>query len=60
MLLLASTGAHQAVAALIAAKGAIRFPEISKDSTETKAEEFLVGSLASWTLAALAAVLLTR
>ena len=28
--------------------------------TETKAEEFLVGSLASWTLAALAAVLLTR
>ena len=53
-------GAEIPAAVIVAAKGVVRFPEISKDSTETKAEEFLVGSLASWTLAALAAVLLTR
>ena len=53
LLLFASTGMH-------AAKGVIRFPEISKDEGGDKAEEFLIGSLASWTLAALVAVLLSR
>ena len=60
-------GAYHIVAALMAAKGIVRFPEISAeakrdDATGTKAEEFLVGSLASWGLAGgaglLAAVLL--
>lgn len=59
--------AYHIVAALMAAKGIVRFPEISAeakrdDATGTKAEEFLVGSLASWGLAGgaglLAAVLL--
>lgn len=52
-------GAYHVVAALIAAKGIVRFPEISADAKRdpddatagTKAEEFLVGSLASWGLA---------
>ncbi|MHA7245765.1 hypothetical protein ACX80C_02985 [Arthrobacter tecti] len=36
---------------LSAAKGLVRFPEISEDrGSGSKAEEFLVGSLASWTL----------
>ncbi len=48
--------AYHIVAALMAAKGIVRFPEISAeakrdDATGTKAEEFLVGSLASWGLA---------
>lgn len=59
--------AYHIVAALMAAKGIVRFPEISAeakrdDATGTKAEEFLVGSLASWGLAGgaglLAAVLM--
>ena len=53
-------GVHAAVAAVIAAKGVIRFPEISRDERGDKAEEFLIGSLASWALAVLAAMLLTR
>ena len=60
LLLFASTGMHAAIAAVVAAKGVIRFPEISKDEGGDKAEEFLIGSLASWTLAALVAVLLSR
>lgn len=51
-------GAYHIVAALMAAKGIVRFPEISADAKRvddaaagTKAEEFLVGSLASWGLA---------
>lgn len=60
LLLLASMGVHAAIAAVIAAKGVIRFPEISRDERGDKAEEFLIGSLASWALAVLAAVLLTR
>ncbi|VEG26366.1 beta-carotene 15,15'-monooxygenase [Actinomyces howellii] len=59
LLLLAAGGAHAAVAALVAAKGVIRFPEISKDDTGAKAEEFLIGSLASWTLAVLGALLVS-
>ena len=61
--------AYHIVAALMAAKGIVRFPEISAeakrdDATGTKAEEFLVGSLASWGLAGgaglLAAILTTQ
>lgn len=51
--------ASYVVAALMAAKGIVRFPEISAEArrddstaeTGTKAEEFLVGSLASWGIA---------
>ena len=57
LILLAGAGANVAVAAIIAAKGVIRFPEISKDPSGLKAEEFLIGSLTSWTLAVLGALL---
>ena len=61
LLLLASAGAHHtAIAAVIAAPGVVRFPEIRRDEGGGKAEEFLIGSLASWTLAVLAAALLIR
>ena len=54
---LAMTGAYAVIAALVAAKGIVRFPEISADSeTGSKAEEFLIGSLVSWGLAALGAL----
>ncbi|MDO4259658.1 MAG: beta-carotene 15,15'-monooxygenase [Actinomycetaceae bacterium] len=53
ILLLAFTGNGIGVAVVVAAKGVIRFPEISKDEGGAKAEEFLVGSLTSWTLATL-------
>lgn len=37
----------------VAAKGIIRFPEISRDTVGgSKAEFFIVGSLASWVLVA--------
>ena len=49
---LALAGAQGIIAALMAAKGIVRFPEISKNAGEgSKAEEFLVGSLISWGLA---------
>src|SRR5699024_920459 len=59
IMVLTVVGAYHVVAALMAAKGIVRFPEISADATRdpeestagTKAEEFLVGSLASWGLA---------
>lgn len=59
IMVLTVVGAYHVVAALMAAKGIVRFPEISAEArrdpegTEmgTKAEEFLVGSLASWGLA---------
>ncbi|MBW3068620.1 hypothetical protein GZ998_03710 [Actinomyces sp. 594] len=54
ILLLAAAGAQAAVAAVIAAKGVIRFPEINKDQDGRKAEEFLIGSMTSWILAVLA------
>ena len=55
IVVLAFAGAPQIIAALAAAKGIVRFPEISEDrGTGSKAEEFLVGSLASWTLSAVA------
>lgn len=58
LVLLAGASANVALAAIIAAKGVIRFPEISKDSSGRKAEEFLIGSLTSWMLAVLGALLL--
>jgi len=55
IVVLAFAGAWQVIAGLAAAKGVIRFPEISEDrASGSKAEEFLVGSLASWTMAAIA------
>ncbi|MYM19101.1 hypothetical protein GSY69_03710 [Brevibacterium sp. 5221] len=45
-------GMPPALAALAAAKGIVRFPEIAADrETGAKAEEFLVGSLMSWSIA---------
>lgn len=57
---LGMAGAYQVVAALMAAKGIVRFPEISADAGKgSHAEEFLVGSLTSWGLAFVAAVIVT-
>ena len=47
-----------AIAAIVAAKGVIRFPEISQDKAGQKAEEFLIGSFVSWILAVLGAVII--
>lgn len=55
---LALSGAQPVIAALVAAKGIVRFPEINKNSGEgSKAEEFLVGSLLSWGIAGAGALL---
>lgn len=44
--------AYSLLAAVLAAKGIVRFPEISKDGeTGARSEYFLVGSLVSWVLA---------
>ncbi|RFA20849.1 hypothetical protein B7R25_08495 [Subtercola boreus] len=57
-------GYYPIVAALVAAKGIVRFPEIANDAgsgdglSGTKAEYFLVGSLVSWAVAGGAIVLL--
>jgi hypothetical protein len=60
LLALVLAGQFTAIAALVAAKGIIRFPEISKDTTGgSKAEYFLVGSFASWSLVLLVALLAT-
>ena len=56
IIVLAGADAQVAIAALVAAKGVIRFPEISQDSSGEKAEEFLIGSVSSWILAALVAM----
>lgn len=59
LVLLALAGQAPVIAALVAAKGIVRFPEISEDrGSGSKAEEFLVGSLTSWSLAAGSGVLL--
>ncbi|MGV8884697.1 MAG: hypothetical protein ACOH1T_03790 [Microbacteriaceae bacterium] len=51
ILALALAGQYTAIGAIVAAKGIIRFPEISRnDINGSKAEEFLVGSFASWSL----------
>jgi len=53
------TGAFTLLAAVLAAKGIVRFPEISRDSEAgTRAEYFLIGSLVSWVTALGAAFLL--
>jgi len=52
-------GAAAVIAALVAAKGVVRFPEISADrGTGGSAETFLVGSLTSWAVAAAGALLI--
>lgn len=56
VIVLVGAGADVAIGAVVAAKGVIRFPEISQDSTGEKAEEFLIGSISSWILAALVAL----
>ena len=58
ILLLASVEAPAAIAAIVAAKGVIRFPEISEDKAGQKAEEFLIGSFASWVLAVLGVIVI--
>ena len=56
--MLTLTAAYTLLAAMLAAKGIVRFPEISKDGeTGARAEYFLVGSLVSW-LSALGAAFL--
>ncbi len=53
ILILAFTGMFTVIAAVIAAKGVVRFPEIASDKGDgSKAEEFLVGTLTSCALAA--------
>ncbi len=53
------TGAFTLLAAVLAAKGIVRFPEISRDTDlGTRAEYFLIGSLVSWVTALGAAFLL--
>lgn len=53
ILSLAIAGQFTAIGAVVAAKGIIRFPEISRDTVGgSKAEFFIVGSLASWVLVA--------
>ncbi|MDN8548426.1 hypothetical protein PUW81_004825 [Microbacterium sp. NM3R9] len=52
------TGAFTLLAAVLAAKGIVRFPEISRDDEGgDRAEYFLVGSLVSWVVALAAAFL---
>lgn len=53
------TGAFTLLAAVLAAKGIVRFPEISRDDVGgNRAEYFLVGSLVSWVTALGAAFLI--
>lgn len=60
VLALGLAGAYPVIAAVLAAKGIVRFPEISADRAHgTKAEEFLIGSLVSWATAG-GGVLLVR
>jgi hypothetical protein len=60
LLTLALSGQFTAIAAVIAAKGIIRFPEISRDQAGgSKAEYFLVGSFTSWTLVLAVGLLVT-
>ena len=58
MAALGLAGAFHVIGAVMAAKGIVRFPEISRGGGDGhQAEEFLVGSLTSWLLAAAAAFL---
>jgi hypothetical protein len=57
IVILALVGAYVLIAALVAAKGVVRFPEISANrGVGSTAEQFLVGSLTSWSIATLAAL----
>lgn len=52
------SGMYTLLAAVLAAKGIVRFPEISRDrDAGNRAEYFLVGSLVSWVIALAAAFL---
>ncbi|GAA5155323.1 hypothetical protein GCM10025768_27890 [Microbacterium pseudoresistens] len=58
VLLLTLASAYPLLAAMLAAKGIVRFPEISRDGgSGARAEYFLVGSLVSWVVALGAAFL---
>jgi len=48
---MALAGQYAALTAVIAAKGILRFPEISRDVAGRKAEYVLVGSFVSWAIA---------
>ena len=48
---MALSGEYAALTAVVAAKGILRFPEISRDVAGRKAEYVLVGSFVSWALA---------
>lgn len=51
VMLLTLAAAYPVLAAMLAAKGIVRFPEISRDGeTGARAEYFLVGSLVSWVI----------
>lgn len=50
---MALSGQYAALTAVVAAKGILRFPEISRDVAGRKAEYVLVGSFVSWALALL-------
>lgn len=59
VLLLTLFAAYPLLAAMLAAKGIVRFPEISRDGINGgRAEYFLVGSLVSWVVALGGALLL--
>ncbi|MET1037943.1 MAG: hypothetical protein ABW075_06685 [Aeromicrobium sp.] len=55
---MALSGEYAALTAIVAAKGILRFPEISRDVAGRKAEYVLVGSFVSWALALAAVPLL--
>lgn len=58
VMILTLAAAYPVLAAMLAAKGIVRFPEISRDGeTGARAEYFLVGSLVSWVIALGAAFL---
>ncbi|WP_435745875.1 hypothetical protein [Microbacterium sp. PMB16] len=58
VMILTLAAAYPVLAAMLAAKGIVRFPEISRDGeTGARAEYFLVGSLVSWVMALSAAFL---
>ncbi|MCK2027829.1 hypothetical protein KZC56_16140 [Microbacterium sp. SSW1-47] len=51
VMILTLAAAYPVLAAMLAAKGIVRFPEISRDGeTGARAEYFLVGSLVSWVI----------
>ena len=65
---LAAAGQFAAIGGVLAAKGVVRFPELSRSASKRKAgdapsrdaEYFLIGSLASWGLALLVSLLVPR